>query len=57
VRMIAQEIRLKASKVSKTNLATAPVLETISRISPPIKSAGYGSSCILVWRIPCADYR
>src|ERR1700728_282822 len=40
VRMIAQEMRLKASKVTRTNLATGPVVESRSRISPPTKNAG-----------------
>src|SRR5712672_1884637 len=46
VRIIAQEIKLKASRVTRTNFATAPVLETSSRISPPTKSANNGESCI-----------
>src|ERR1700679_750351 len=40
VRMIAQEMRLKASKVTRTNLATGPVVVSRSRISPPTKNAG-----------------
>src|ERR1700692_4453095 len=48
VRIMAQEIRLKASRVNRTNLATAPVLEIRSRISPPTKKAEYERNCILV---------
>jgi hypothetical protein len=47
--MMAQEMRLKANKVSRTNLATAPVLERRSRTSPPTKKAEYRRNCILVW--------
>jgi hypothetical protein len=50
--MMAHEMRLKASKMSRTNLATAPVLDSRSRMSPPMKSAEYGSRCIWVWKIP-----
>jgi hypothetical protein len=47
VRMMAQEIRLKASKVIRTNLATGPVLEIRSRISPPTKKAEYRNNGIV----------
>jgi sporulation protein YlmC with PRC-barrel domain len=44
--MMAQEIRLKASNVTRTNLATGPVLESRSRVSPPTKIAGYENRCM-----------
>ncbi len=44
--MMAQEITLKASRIRRTALATAPVFETMSRISPPTKIASNGKICI-----------
>jgi hypothetical protein len=44
--MMAQDMRLKASNVTRTNLATGPVLESKSRVSPPKKKAEYMKNCI-----------
>src|ERR1019366_6502742 len=46
VRMMAHEIRLNASSANNTSLATAPVLEIMSTISPPTNAASKGKQCI-----------
>src|ERR1039457_4213502 len=52
VRMMDQEIRLNASSTSKTSLATAPVLEIMSTISPPTNTTSKGKNCIAFKRTP-----
>jgi hypothetical protein len=44
-------MRLNASKVRSTNLATAPVLESSSRISPPTRIAAHGNDGMGIKRI------
>jgi hypothetical protein len=57
VSMMAHEMRLKASKVRRTNLATGPVLATRSTISPPTKNAEYEENGMGIGRTPWSDYR
>lgn len=47
--MIAQETKLNASKVRRTNFATGPVLATRSTISPLTKNAEYEKNGMRIW--------
>src|SRR5438270_10332465 len=56
-RMIDQEPRLKASRMTSTACAPAPVSRTRSMISPPTKTAEGRKKCMIFREAPELDYK